>query len=326
MKLLKLALVPAFIALSNCEVVEHETYSVGGYAAHVADRYQKAVTFHQHADRYRTVYSFVSAVALSSAYDKDSAVETAEDVLKAHEALINLEKALDNCGFATATDLQNCTGISTSNVNGSSLSFETLSIKVQRELGDVVARTGRNLGARLEINKFDVTSAYAVGTWLLDLKSNLPAVRNSLAAYRDMSHLFARSVGAACAKLKDPDEPAQITSQAANDDVSPAPLPVQNKSKERGEKCKALLGDLKKLHVSGGAPSTTAAADDVNSKWLKHLLNLSRGAVTENIGDPTFRYWESGKRLADIYIKGRCDQVLTSFGGSTSDKKKCPGV
>ncbi|WP_422049677.1 hypothetical protein [Shimia sp.] len=287
----RLAMVLGFVfSFSGCEIVKHEAYTVGGYPASVADQRLKAVTFQQHVDRYRTAFSFFSVVAMSSAYSGESAEDTARDVGRAFASLETLEDALKVCGFDRIPPGGSgsfCNDVTVSNVKESSLAFETLSVQMQRELADLVARAARNLGARLELDKLDASSATTIARWLFDLRSNLPAVRNAFGAFRDMTHIFVRSVAVTCA------------------------------ARRTTGKCDDLINEFHALYANTHSGDPLRVRDRSEEKRLKALLELSAKAIEENISE-SFEYWDPGRDAADSYIKAKCRAVLGDFGKSGS--------
>ena len=313
-----------FLGLSACDVVRDEVYSPGGYVAVQADRYQKAVTPAQHVDRYRTFFFFAAPLALTAAYDAESAQDAAEDVAEAWEALEDLSDAVEKCGLHEGTLPRLCSDAqeretpldasghsipvtTAEEVADSMLSFETLSLEVQRELGDLSYRMAENIGVRFDIDSFDLSTISSVLGTILDMRSQAPALREAAATYRDMTHIFVRSVAASCTAY--PNNGTRTTSVAA-----------------AKRHCGDLNAELKDFYDDGANWVQPSLEDNASGeRRLKRLLNQSRDVIEARraSGDGSWRYWSIGAPSASAYILSRCQQSGTRFGVNDKLVKAC---
>lgn len=331
-----------FLGLSACDVVRDEIYSPGGYVAVQADRYQKAVTPAQHVDRYRTFFFFAAPLALTAAYDAESAQDAAEDVREAWEALEALAVAVQNCGYDSAglefctyppmdADGENDAGGLPANIEKTSLSFETLSLEVQRELGDLSYRMTENIGVRLDIDSFDLESITGLLGSIFELRDQAPALRKAAATFRDMTHIFVRSVAHACPVTK---STPTLMAQLQFLEGTTAPQTVTTQRVAKGA-CADLREQLKDFYVDGTTYWQPSLDDGASGeRRLKRLLSLTRKVIEENreIGrvelgangrTTTWRYWTEGTAWARSYVHQQCVDAGARHGAQKQVKEDC---
>ncbi len=233
----KILFLMAGLMLASCDAVRDDLYSVGGYPAVQMDRMLPAVTFQQHYDRYVLAIGFIGPVALYSAYDNDSLDDVVDHLSDVRQSLKTLHNALGECAYGITMD--QCTDV---DISKSVLSFETHSLKVQRDLMRVVGDLGGNLGQNIDINKGDLTSLSSLVKAVWGLRSQVKPARNAAAAFRDASHVYARNAAELCL------------------DSTP--------------RCKALKGSLKGLYDDGASVAQpTLMGEQAGERTLKRLLD-----------------------------------------------------
>lgn len=233
----KILFLLAGLMLASCDAVRDDLYSVGGYPAVQMDRMLPAVTFQQHYDRYVLAVGFIGPVALYSAYDNDSLDDVVDHLSDVRQSLKTLHNALGECAYGMTMD--QCTGV---DISKSVLSFETHSLKVQRDLMRVVGDLGGNLGQNIDINKGDLTSLSSLVKAVWGLRTQVKPARNAAAAFRDASHVYARNAAELC--------------------LGSTP------------RCNALKGSLKGLYVDGASVAQpTLMGEQAGERTLKRLLD-----------------------------------------------------
>ena len=342
-----------FLGLTACDQVRDEIYSPGGFVAVQADRYQKAVTPGQHVDRYRTYFNFVAPLALTAAYDDESVEAAIEDVAEAWQALEALEAAIGECAYdprglafcqgaplvASGASTQ-APGIKT--FAASSVNFEALSLRLQRELGDLSYRMAENIGVRLSIEDFDVGSISTLFKSLYSLRDQTPTLRKAAATFRDMTHIYVRSVALACTEqtpVETAEDPVAAAGQGEEEAASAAaaaavpaepvkPAEPQTRPLRTG-KCEALHEELDQLYRVGQRYWQPSLSDEApQDRRLKRVLNLAKDVIEQRraagpaAGAQAWRYWEGGVIYARGYIAEMCHKKAESLSEGKDDASK----
>ncbi len=276
----------AVLALTSaCDPIYDEFSSPGGYPAVQADRLLKAVTFQQHADRYRTVSYFLAGMSLNAAYDDDSAEEAIRNYLALLDTLDTMDTALAKCSYKSDA-IASCVSDLSSET---SFDFEELSLDAQRDLRDVAIDLIDSLGLRLSSNDISsITNLTTLAGFIWDLQSQIGAVREVAAGYRGMTHIYARTVA------------------------------TQFSGVTKGA-CEQLKTELDDLYIKGKfVTSPTIETEDSTTAYrrLNRLFELSNECVeTQNSNENTGSYWtDNYKKAAKALVHKAClkAQKLTS--------------
>lgn len=195
------------IVLIGCSTIKREAGYPGGNFGYLADRHALFAKGHeQQVNRYFVTLALLTPLVAETVETPSEAKLSAERIKYLYKNIEKLQEASKKCTLPKLTvtptvseiELGNCDINKAASLDGSALSFESLSFEVSKSLNDALKQSFDNLEIRSNASKVIALEPTELLKTILKARHLIPVLLRYLSAYRDVSIIFGQSVAESC--------------------------------------------------------------------------------------------------------------------------------
>ncbi len=208
-----LLLLTACVTLNACNLIKREAGYPGGNVGYVADRYALfAKGQEQRVNRHLVTLALLAPLMAETVSDSSEARLSSERIKQLYRTISKLDAARLKCAlpeakkseaedFVTITS-KPCSTAEAASLEGTALTFESLSFEVSESLYDALKQSFDNLDVQANADRLLALDATEILRTILKARHIIPVIQDYLSTYRDVSIIFGLSILDSCGTTK----------------------------------------------------------------------------------------------------------------------------
>ncbi len=188
----------------GCSLLSREAGYPGGNVGYLADRHALFAKGHQQqVNRYYVTLALLAPLVTETVGTTTEAKLSAERIGYLYQNIEKLRQASGKCKLVDITTeteeaTSHCSKETAGSLDGSSLSFETLSYEVSESLNDTLKQAFDNLEIRSNASRVASLEPTEILKTILKSRHLVPVLIKYLSAYRDIAVVFGTSIITSC--------------------------------------------------------------------------------------------------------------------------------
>lgn len=222
------------ILLQGCSVISREAGYPGGNVGYLADRHALfARGQDQQVNRYYVTLALLAPFVAETVQGSTEAKLSAERITDLYGNINKLRIAAGKCALPNLTenslirdvkiDSNRCSKEDAGSLDGSALSFESLSFEVNKSLSDALKQAFDNLNIRVNATRIIALEPTEILKTVLKARHLVPVLMRYLSSYRDITIVFGFSVAESCNVALKPRVGGDVDAKAEADRIKKLP-------------------------------------------------------------------------------------------------------